>query len=520
MPVILSVALAVLATAFHIRSSLDAGTLSLPPGFDDVAYFVDAALRLERLREGGLPAFLLDYKANPPHSPLSTLFALVGFSFLGVSPWAACAAMVIPLAVLLYTFFAIASDLPRWLSILLCVALLGSPIVGILILDFRPDAFCSLATACGAALIVLRPWSDGDSRTCVLAALLFSLALWSKPALFPVTLLVFGCAMIVASIPKILSRTERPALIRAFFATTILTALLVLPHYAVAFDRILDYFVSNYFAERWQTNISFWNHVSYYIIGPGGQMSLGAWVYLAVVMALFSLVIVLRRRDRRAFHDHLRIFIVILITYGTVSLTTYKTAFIGIAVSALLMVAIGLLSIDISRYLVGFRTKWAACAFSILFLAFSISTFGDHWTRPGRELLDPTETNHRQKMLKEVVETLIHQQLPGAILLEPVHSQFFHSTTINFALLQRRLKPIRAVGYTFQPSPDVYRAAKRQADVAIAYAPDAHVISWLPSSQLREQFLSDLRTDRDWILVRTIEDRKPWGPIYLFKRVK
>src|SRR5687768_3139893 len=88
-------AAAVISTVFvviQVILSRRNGTLSLPPTYDDVVYFVDAAGRLDQFWSGGLPAVLAGYAAHPPHAPGSTFLAMLGFSVHPNSPGAAALA--------------------------------------------------------------------------------------------------------------------------------------------------------------------------------------------------------------------------------------------------------------------------------------------------------------------------------------------------------------------------------------------------------------------------------------------
>ena len=59
--------------AFQLTASLAAGTLSLPPTYADVGYYVDAASRVQTFWQGNALDVLRGYIANPPHAPGSTL---------------------------------------------------------------------------------------------------------------------------------------------------------------------------------------------------------------------------------------------------------------------------------------------------------------------------------------------------------------------------------------------------------------------------------------------------------------
>lgn len=519
---LISGGLAALVTAFHIRHSLDGGALALPPTYDDIMYFIDAAARLDTLRRTGLAGFLAEYAARPPHSPLSSLLALIGFSLLGVKPWAACAATAIPLALLVRAFFAIAKDVPLWITTVAALALLGSPLVGIVIIEFRPDALCGLVTACGVLLIILRRWAQGETATSVAAGAFLALALWAKPSVFALTIILFGAAMAAASVPDIWRRASRGNVFRAWALTVGTAALLAAPHYVFALDETVSYFVQNLFGEHsdiWNMKVSPLEHMLYYLVGIGGGFTLGAWLYLALLAAMVCVALVLRRPDRGAFEQFLRGCAVFLTCYVAVSATAHKSPFIGISLTALTMVAAALGVAFALRDLARSRRTMAASAVAIALLAFSIAEFRTPWAGHGAPPVSAAEAAAKRRMLVEAADTLQAMFPERVTLLNTAIGTYLTSFSLMFESLQRHGSRVNPIDLHRHGDASAYRAALPRADLAIAFAPDADVIPWLPSAGLRKQFLDDLRADPDWILVRTIEDRQGLGPVYIFRRL-
>lgn len=518
---IMSIGLAAVFTALHIQHSLVSGALALPPTYDDVGYFLDAARRLETLHRDGLWAALSEYGRRPPHSPLSSLLALLGFSVFGVKPWAACAAMAIPLALIARALFAISNGLPLWASSVLCTALLGSPIVGILIIEFRPDALCALATASGALLIVLGRWSRGDGRTCIGAGVLLGVALLTKPAIFLLTFAVFGAAMLIAGLPRI--RSGWREILRAAAISSGVAALLAAPHYAVAFGNILQYFVSNFFgsaSEVWNLKISITEHFLYYVVGAGGKFALGAWLYVALAAGVSISIVSAFRGDRETLSKVARVAALIACCYLFVSLPAFKSPFIGIAFCAFIMASLAIVAAFSARLLARTGRNVAASVLVLSLLLFSIAEFASPWARHGRPPLDRAYAQSKNRMVSEIVDALRDHSLAGATIVNATIAQHLNAETIAFAMMQRGLTPVRDIGRYLDSTPDHYRASLPRVDAAIAFAPDAEVVGWLPSAGLRKEFLEDLKVDPAWALVRTIEDREGVGPVYLFVRRK
>src|SRR5688500_3869067 len=67
--------LAVAWMALILQSSIVQGRLAIPPMFDDVAYLLDSARRVNVLYEHGTLAAVEGYFEKPPKSPYATLAA-------------------------------------------------------------------------------------------------------------------------------------------------------------------------------------------------------------------------------------------------------------------------------------------------------------------------------------------------------------------------------------------------------------------------------------------------------------
>jgi hypothetical protein len=84
---VLATILAAAFVALQITASLNSGTLSFPPTYDDIGYYNDAASRVRILWDSGIVAFLTNYIATPPHAPGSTFLACGWFSYVRRKPW-------------------------------------------------------------------------------------------------------------------------------------------------------------------------------------------------------------------------------------------------------------------------------------------------------------------------------------------------------------------------------------------------------------------------------------------------
>lgn len=157
---LISFALAIIFAAFQIQSSLHSGALSLPATYDDVGYFNDALQRLELLYRHGATALLKNFWTNPPHAPLTTGLAMLGFSLLGRHAWAADAMNALPLALILRLMLGSACrTLPLSSALPLVVAFLGFPWLS-LAFQFLVSWYSNFGPTCSApsALLLGQCW--------------------------------------------------------------------------------------------------------------------------------------------------------------------------------------------------------------------------------------------------------------------------------------------------------------------------------------------------------------------------
>ncbi|MCW5772528.1 MAG: hypothetical protein KIT16_12880 [Rhodospirillaceae bacterium] len=502
--------------------SLHAGVLALPPTYDDVGYYIDAVGRLEAIHRGGAIGFLTNYATSPPHSPLSSLLAMMGFALFGLKPWAASAAMSIPLALLVRSIFLIGKGIPIWMIGTIAAALMASPMAGIVVTEFRPDALCGIITACGILFIVGGKWQNAETFQCMLAGGLFALALWAKPAIFALTCFLFVAAMVVASLPDGLRARKRRLLLRACALTVATAAVLAAPHYFFALRGILTYFLANFAGEYraiWNIELPLVGHLLYYITGPGGIFALGAWLIPATAMAIASLAAPNILGDSQTRSRVLRLFGIAATTYAAVTWTAYKTPFIGISFAALVTVALSVGVIFWTRSFFNAGQPRMASSMVIGFAVFSLVEFTNPWIRSGRGEFDQAYARHKNRMVSEMVDVIETQGLGGSTLVEPIVAQYMNSATINFAMMQRHLRPLTAINLAAYATPDHYRKVLPHAAAAIAFSPDADVLRWLPSARLLAQFLRDLTVAPDWTIVRDIQDGKGVGSVFLFRRL-
>jgi 4-amino-4-deoxy-L-arabinose transferase-like glycosyltransferase len=174
-----------------IQWSLRFGRLGMDPVFDDVGYLIDGLQRLNVLDSAGFHAFCRTFVQSPPHSPWSTLLALIAFALIGVHDWAPYflnALLVFFLLCLVWDIVDQEDTLAR-VAITSVVLLLQLPFQAIL--EFRPDFAVALFTA-GFSVLLLKMGvyemeKAVELRGYFFAGLLAGLAYLTKPSFFPHT---------------------------------------------------------------------------------------------------------------------------------------------------------------------------------------------------------------------------------------------------------------------------------------------------------------------------------------------
>lgn len=514
-----SVLLAVIFVTLQIRHSMATGALALPPTYDDIGYFIDAADRLYTLEQKGLLGFLRELMTHPVYGPASTALAMLGFVFFGVTPWAAVAANAVPLTLALRAFFWVARNLPFPIACIVAVALVGFPLFGALVLDCRPDMICALLTACGTMFIILRPWADGELRNPLIAGAMFGLSLVAKLTMFHVTMVLYVFAMAIAAIPDFLDRKRRPMALRAGAITWIVAALISIPAYAFSYPIVIDHIRDSVFGPNnhiFSLKISLIDHALFYLTGPGGRFGMGTWFWLAIVAGIAYLFYAVRKGQARYAISTVAM---VVIAWLVVSVPGMKTEFIGIVVPAYVLVTFSLMLVQFLSASVRSENRRTAAICTLLCL-FSIAAYQSPWWGRGRGPVSTEYARAKQAMLNETLQELISSPIGDVTILQAALPDCVGLVNIEFALARMNLPRPKRIELMFDVSDAAIQSGLDHAQIVIAADPRAQVTTWLPSAATRDKFLEQIRARKDFHLVRTVADPQPnVGPLYIFRRV-
>jgi len=511
-----SLIIATVFTAIQIQSSSHSGVLSLPVTYDDVAYLTDGLARMELLYRDGFAAAFKNFFADPPHAPLQTFLAMAGFGLLGRQPWAAYAMNALPLALLLRLFFATAVRmLPLGLSIVLALAFLGIPILGMLVVELRPDMMCGFFAATGCFIMVADPrWRSGERTTNLVSAALFAGALLAKPTLSPVTVFVFGVSAIVVAVLYGNTRAEFKRIASLLVVYGGLGLLLAAPYYVVAFGRLYEYVAAAVIgtnSDVFTLKISRTAHALYYLTGPGGMTAIGRpWLILFAVVVVASAPFWLRAR-----RCALGVFLVALAAYLSVTVPAMKSVFIGMVVPALLLVIVSCLTL-ISLSKLPRPTSWV-----IALVLLAVSTW--NWRPVAMQMSGAVlavQAKELKRITTEVAEAVAKvPDLGRKRLYIPVTSQYVNREGIDYEMTLRGLPlPVTPILY-FETDLAAHAVELGKSDLAIMFSDDNTMpLEWTPSTRVRKEISSLVKANGSFESIAVIDGGPYQGTVTVLKR--
>lgn len=509
--------LALLFVGFQIQSSLDSGALALPSTYDDLNYFNDALPRLQTLYRDGGRAFFIGLWSNPPHAPLQTLLALAGFGLLGPTPWAAYVMNVVPLALLLRVFLGHATvRLQLSVSVVLTLALLGFPLLGLMVLDFRPDMLCALFIAAGAVVVVADPgFRSGSSRSFRLACGFFVGALLAKPTLAPVTIWVFGVA--AAGMTACLSSSRAEAWRHGLLALRcgLVGGLLVLPYYLAALPHLIEYIHVNVFGSQ----ASIWRHeypplesALYYLSGPGGRVAMGrAWLALVLVFVVLAAPAWLRRRRVAA-----GVALVFLAAYAGVTAPAMKSPYLGLVVPAVVLVTLAMLVIELLVRM----PRHSQLLLASGLLLFSVLAWRPVSLRLWQEPASISKIQNYARLLTQTVDAVAAvPHLERRRLYFPLIAQYLNQDNLAFELRRRGLPVPATPELYFNRNLADHQTAIASSDLVVLFSDDCTLpIPWPASVTIRREITAAVAAAGAFEPIATIDGGPYGGNVIILRR--
>ncbi len=379
--------LAMFFSAMQIRYSMSHGRLASTPIYDDVTYLRDGAYRLDSFYQNGLAGLARDYMAHPPHSPFSSLMAMVGFLLFGIKDWAAYAMNTLVVCVFLACSARLMRGCGFFATLAALLLLLTLPLSANMIVEFRPDFACGLAAAIAVLIPLRRPLLTASVSYRLTAGLWFAIALLCKTSAFPLTMMTVLLAWSLSTICDRLSfgaEADLKKCLAVWIQMLIPPAMLALPFYLINLRQIISYIWINIFSERrehWARTGTLWFHASYYITGEAGQFVLKWHLFLLLIPLAIAAALMLGSYTKDAASlDRLRrataLGLTLLLSLAVPTLSIVKSPFFGAEAQTLLVLG-SLLSLGMMmRGEQGFRGKSVARIVLGCLLLMGLGLFG------------------------------------------------------------------------------------------------------------------------------------------------
>ena len=196
--VALTAALCAFIGYVSLAASFDHGHLSVPPLYDDVSYFADAALWLSAAPMRSLGSNL--YALLDQHAPFTTLTSAIGLSFV---PRGYAGPYLVNVVLVGAFMLAIAGLVWRLSLIDIAVCLIGLaciPVLSQAMTEGRPDLPWGLALGLAVGAIFHQPLFKRSCGSLFLLGLLCGVAAAIKPSGLPASVALLGFAMCAATV--------------------------------------------------------------------------------------------------------------------------------------------------------------------------------------------------------------------------------------------------------------------------------------------------------------------------------
>jgi hypothetical protein len=485
-------------TANVVQWSLRFGRLAMDPVFDDVGYFIDGLQRLNVLDSVGVHEFCKTFIQSPPHSPWSTLLAVLAFALFGVNEWAPYLLNGVLVFFLLCLAWNVAGQ-ETFTRVAVTSVVLLSQLPFQAILEFRPDFAAALFTA-GFAVLLLKMGIHGMERTVELrgyfcVGLVAGLAYLTKPSFFPHTTIMLFAALLVSEINRGLlarGRFEIWGIIRRALLALAGAVLVAGPYFSVSWRSVLDYFLVNTGSGKeaniWRTPGGFWGALTERLHGYPISITLGRFTNLFAIWLLVGVAIALVQRNYRA--------------------VLFSVSGILLSATSLLLIAAGqmgdphfsytwmILFVLTTLAAIGEITKDRKTAFlAIVFCFMSFFTF--YKASPKSPWLVIKDTARDESMNKVIVERIAARAATD-LGARPaiVYSTFMGKVNAASQDWLAIKGNVNAVFRDLHRSGDIteHLAAIRAADfVEVADSSSAWLDRWLPSAPLQDALLQNLR---------------------------
>ncbi|WP_175561913.1 hypothetical protein [Kaistia soli] len=346
------------------------------PIYDDINYMSDGLSRLRFSNGSGLRSVVNSFIADPPHAPVTTLTAMMGFWLLGPEPIAAYIAnsWVVLLFLVFLTWMSrpIGNTLDRALFI---ATFLFVPVVQAMVMEFRPDLPAGLIVGIALYTICTIDLRQATRARLFGLAALFVAATITKPTAFILVMPALVGALLLVAVRSIIIDREHTrsnlAKIAQIFGAYILLMLPVsliwgAPTYRYVYDALFTY------ADVWRSSGDIQFHLLYNSTGIGGQVALGRFLRNGLALICVDAVIWAVRRQSRT-RGVIEYYLLVAGLYLALAISGEKTLYQGSFFYIPFVIAFAAASVRILVFVKDILgLKWLARASLICVAAFYV----------------------------------------------------------------------------------------------------------------------------------------------------
>jgi glycosyltransferase involved in cell wall biosynthesis len=534
--------IAILFSFLQIQHSLNRGQLSLPPSYDDVAYFNDSLIRLNHFYESGFRGLTLDFVNRPPHSFTSTFLAFTGFAIFGIKDWVpSFMNFVIVFAVLVFLDYLTRNLILRW-KIFVALVSLTFLIMGHSIIEFRPDIFCGMITAMTIILIAEKSWLKSSSVKKAIVGLLFGLALIIKPTVFPVTIiLVFFALFVNIIISKKFIDKEKLNLREIIFKSyefVFFGLVISLPYYIFELKDAITYIYQNQFVNLEKVwgmhSLPFVEKISYYLVGQGGKMMIKDWIYLWLILVLVTTFLALYKKYYVKFIEKISLVSTFFVAYLIVTVSNHKSAFLGVIVACFILLTSMQMLVFLLQEINKVSNNLKKLSFSLVlisvFLFYPLYLF--EWPADN-DLFSPNPKTQAEKIyynellvriFNDIKDEHDKKDLKKNNLQERIYLSSMAHWLHRDSMFYYQIKLFKEELFLFNDGAlkddfDVKVEEINGSDYILVFStPSKDTPDWLPSVRIEPKIIEFLNNSKDFKLVKTYTNPYTNAEVFLYSK--
>ena len=548
--ILLWLIISIVFALIQVKQSLFNGQLSLPPTHDDVVYFNDALGRLDILQESGLKGLLADYIQRPPHSPINTLLAFIGFAMFGVHEWVPAAMnSIIVFCTLLFIDY-LTRRLNFLSQILVIITSLNCLLMSHAVIEFRPDIFCGLTTAMTIILISEKSLSNLSESRQATIGILFGLSLLIKPTVFPMTIVLVSFAFFIRFLTDIFILKKPSKLIQSVIKNQAIfyySLGLSLPYYLFAWKPIANYIYQNQVVNLkkiWNMHpLPLQERLSYYLTGQGGAMMLKGWFYIWLALLVSAIVIFVYKKDWIKLHSFLSLISTILVAYSIITISEHKSPFLGVILACFIFFTSPMLLGFINEFILTLNYRFSKqIAISSLTLLFCISLGLYEWPAPNDLVspdvttISPVEKQHKRKLISNLYQDISAQDCPiennnnNQIVKSETCSVKVYMTLITLWLHRDgflfyhykfgNLDKVDVRDGALEGDAEIKLDDMKDSDYVVSFnTSNPDIPSWIPGLKVEAQLIDELKQSPNFSLLNTYKNLNGEPIVYLYKKI-